>query len=76
MYALLERHAGKAWLRPFDTALHCTLHVASATGGRQEDSRYPRGVRAQRVLEPLLSLLAMHGIVELADGGPGEEVDG
>lgn len=76
VYALLERHAGKAWLRPFDTALHCTLHVASATGGRQEDSRYPRGVRAQRVLEPLLSLLAMHGIVELADGGPGEEVDG
>lgn len=73
VYALLHRHAGKAWLRPFDTALHCTLHISSATGGRQEDSRYPRGVRAQRVLEPLISLLAMHGIIELADGhAPGE----
>ncbi|MFB6889323.1 hypothetical protein ACFCX4_08420 [Kitasatospora sp. NPDC056327] len=68
VYALLHRHAGKAWLRPFDTALNCTMHIASATGGRQEDSRYPRGVRAQRVLEPLISLLAMHGIIELADG--------
>ncbi|MFI2606478.1 hypothetical protein [Kitasatospora sp. NPDC018619] len=75
VYALLDRHAGKAWLRPFDTALHCTLHVASATGGRQEDSRYPRGVRAQRVLEPLLSLFAMHGIVELAEGRSLHEVD-
>ncbi|MGW1175049.1 hypothetical protein ACWD4P_15155 [Kitasatospora sp. NPDC002543] len=75
VYALLDRHAGKAWLRPFDTALHCTLHVASATGGRQADSRYPRGVRAQRVLEPLLSLFAMHGIVELAEGRPVDEVD-
>ncbi|RGD62157.1 hypothetical protein DR950_34350 [Kitasatospora xanthocidica] len=75
VYALLDRDAGKAWLRPFDTALHCTLHVASATGGRQEDSRYPRGVRAQRVLEPLLSLFAMHGIVELPEGRPVDEVD-
>ncbi|MGW3040178.1 hypothetical protein ACWC9T_09050 [Kitasatospora sp. NPDC001159] len=75
VYALLHRHAGKAWLRPFDTALHCTMHIASATGGRQEDSRYPRGVRAQRVLEPLISLLAMHGIIELADGHTGVEVD-
>ncbi|MFD8781167.1 hypothetical protein [Kitasatospora sp. NPDC059599] len=74
VYALLHRHAGKAWLRPFDTALHCTMHIASATGGRQEDSRYPRGVRAQRVLEPLISLLAMHGIIELADGPTGPEV--
>ncbi|MGW6912655.1 hypothetical protein ACWGB8_02350 [Kitasatospora sp. NPDC054939] len=73
VYALLHRHAGKAWLRPFDTALHCTMHIASATGGRQEDSRYPRGVRAQRVLEPLISLLAMHGIIDLADGRTGTE---
>ncbi|GAA1269390.1 hypothetical protein GCM10009665_67390 [Kitasatospora nipponensis] len=74
VYALLHRHAGKAWLRPFDTLLRCTLHIASATGGRQQDGRYPRQVRAQRVLEPLVSLLAMHGMVEPAGGAAAQEV--
>ncbi|MFD7734468.1 hypothetical protein ACFV6F_29330 [Kitasatospora phosalacinea] len=67
VYALLHRHAGKSWLRPFDTALHCTMHIASATGGRQQDRRYPHGVRAQRVLEPLIALLAAHGVIDLPD---------
>ncbi|MFE0462035.1 hypothetical protein ACFW1A_22585 [Kitasatospora sp. NPDC058965] len=73
VYALLHRHAGQAWLRPFDALARCTLHVASATGGRPLAGRFPRPVRAQRVLEPLLSLLAMHGMVEPGDG-PAEEV--
>ncbi|WP_157537757.1 protein kinase family protein [Kitasatospora azatica] len=74
VYALLHRHAGKAWLRPFDTLLRCTLHIASATGGRQQDGRYPRQVRAQRVLEPLISVLAMHGMIQPAGGASAAEV--
>jgi hypothetical protein len=65
VYALLHRHAGRAWLRPFDSIRQCTLHVASATGGREEFGRYPRGVHALRVLEPLVSLLAMRGVIEV-----------
>ncbi|MFC1402452.1 MULTISPECIES: hypothetical protein [Streptacidiphilus] len=64
VYALLHRHAGRAWLRPFDAVRQCTLHVASATGGREDRGRYPRGVQPQRVLAPLVSLLAMHGLVQ------------
>ncbi|GAA1934016.1 TRAFAC clade GTPase domain-containing protein [Kitasatospora viridis] len=63
VFALLHQHAGRAWLRPFDSLRRCSLHVASATGGRQHDGRYRRRVRAQRVLEPLVSILAMHGMV-------------
>ncbi|MFI1189081.1 hypothetical protein [Streptomyces californicus] len=68
VHALLRRHAGQAWLRPFDAFRRCTLHVASATGGRESRGRYPAGARPRRVLEPLVSLLAMHGIIE-APGG-------
>lgn len=68
VHALLHRHAGQAWLRPFDAFRRCTLHVASATGGRESGGRYPAGARPRRVLEPLVSLLAMHGIIE-APGG-------
>ena len=67
VYALLHRHAGRAWLRPFDAVRQCTLHVASATGGREDQGRYPRGVQPQRVLAPLVSLLAMHGLVQAPD---------
>ncbi len=68
VYALLHRYAGKAWLRPFDAVRRCTLHVASATGGREDKGRYVHGVRPRRVLEPLLSLLAMHGLIEVPGG--------
>ncbi|MER0483563.1 hypothetical protein ABR737_35405 [Streptomyces sp. Edi2] len=68
VYGLLRRHAGQAWLRPFDTIRRCTLHVASATGGQEEHGRYPVGAGPRRVLEPLLSLLAMHGLIEVTGG--------
>ncbi|GAA0356302.1 hypothetical protein [Streptomyces blastmyceticus] len=68
VYGLLRHHAGQAWLRPFDTIRRCTLHVASATGGQEDNGRYPAGAGPQRVLEPLLSLLAMHGLIEVPDG--------
>ncbi len=64
VYALLRQHAGAAWLRPFDAFRRCTLHIASATGGRESQGRYPAGTGPRRVLEPLVSLLAMHGIIE------------
>ncbi|KIZ14745.1 hypothetical protein [Streptomyces natalensis] len=77
VYGLLRRHAGQAWLRPFDAIRRCTLHIASATGGQEDHGRYPAGAGPRRVLEPLLSLLAMHGLIEVPGGaeafavGPG-----
>ncbi|MFF3092002.1 hypothetical protein [Streptomyces cyaneofuscatus] len=68
VYALLRQYAGPAWLRPFDAFRRCTLHIASATGGQENRGRFPAGTGPRRVLEPLLSLLAMHGIIE-APGG-------
>ncbi|KAB2591008.1 hypothetical protein F5983_19350 [Streptomyces arboris] len=68
VYAFLRRYAGQAWLRPFDAFRRCTLHIASATGGQENQGRFPAGTGPRRVLEPLLSLLAMHGIIE-APGG-------
>uniref|UniRef100_A0AAU2VRF4 Serine/threonine protein kinase n=1 Tax=Streptomyces sp. NBC_00008 TaxID=2903610 RepID=A0AAU2VRF4_9ACTN len=68
VYALLRRFAGQAWLRPFDTIRRCTLHVSSATGGQEAEGRYPAGSGPRRVLEPLLSLLAMHGLIEVPGG--------
>ncbi|MFB7272713.1 hypothetical protein [Streptomyces sp. NPDC056244] len=68
VYGLLRRHAGQAWLRPFDAIRRCTLHVASATGGLEDRGRYPAGAGPRRVLEPLLSLLAMHGLIDVPGG--------
>ncbi|MGW5114067.1 hypothetical protein ACWEQ8_01235 [Streptomyces noursei] len=68
VYGLLRHHAGKAWLRPFDAIRRCTLHVASATGGQENNGRYPAGAEPRRVLEPMLSLLAMHGLIEVPGG--------
>lgn len=64
VYAFLRLHAQRPWLRPFESIARCTLHFASATGGRAEDGRYPHGVRARRVIEPLLSVLAMCGVID------------
>lgn len=68
VHGLLRHHAGQAWLRPFDAIRRCTLHVASATGGQEDHGRYPAGTRPRRVLEPLLSLLAMHGLIDVPGG--------
>ncbi|GHH13079.1 hypothetical protein [Streptomyces lanatus] len=68
VYGLLRRHAGQAWLRPFDAIRRCTLHIASATGGQEDQGRYPAGAGPRRVLEPLLSLFAMHGLIEVPGG--------
>ena len=68
VYGLLRRYAGQAWLRPFDAIRRCTLHIASATGGQEAHGRYPAGAEPRRVLEPLLALLAMHGLIDVPGG--------
>ncbi|MBB5933906.1 hypothetical protein [Streptomyces zagrosensis] len=68
VYTLLRHHAGQAWLRPFDAIRRCTLHIASATGGQEVHGRYPAGAGPRRVLEPLISLLAMQGLIEVPGG--------
>jgi len=66
-FALLHEHGAGSWLQPYYRCRKCTLHFASATGGEVVDSRYPRGARPSRVLEPLIALFAMTGVI----GGPG-----
>lgn len=76
VHGLLRRHAGQAWLRPFDTIRRCTLHVSSATGGQENQGRYPTGAGPRRVLEPLLALLAMHGLIDVPGGAEAFAVGG
>ncbi|MEO3859312.1 hypothetical protein [Acrocarpospora sp. B8E8] len=63
VYAFLHQHGAQGWLLPTARCRRCTLHFASATGGRQTNGRYLRQVRPQRVLEPLVAVLAMTGVI-------------
>ncbi|PRX98567.1 hypothetical protein [Allonocardiopsis opalescens] len=65
LYAYLHHdERARPWLKPYAEIERVTLHVTSATGGAKDDSDvYPRGVRPQRVLEPLIALLAMTGVL-------------
>jgi hypothetical protein len=63
VYAFLHCHGATAWLKPYLDCRRCTLHFASATGGEASDGRYPRGAHARRALLPLLSILAMSGLL-------------
>jgi hypothetical protein len=63
VYAYLCRRNAEAWARPFQECGRSTLHFVSATGSAKAERHYPRGVRPQRVLAPLLSLMAMTGVV-------------
>ncbi|TDC18536.1 hypothetical protein E1265_25085 [Streptomyces sp. 8K308] len=67
VYAFLRRHGSGAWLQPFTDSARCTLHFVSATGGRERGAVFPPGVAPRRVLAPLLSLLAMSGLLEGPD---------
>lgn len=63
-YSFLRHHTGQAWVGPFDSVLRCTLHFASATGSHDHEGRFPHGTRPLRVLEPLISVLAMCGLLD------------
>ncbi|WP_327006611.1 hypothetical protein OHA72_04630 [Dactylosporangium sp. NBC_01737] len=57
-FAYLHGRGRTALVAPFSRFRDCTLHFASATGGRAAaDGSFPRGARPQRCLEPLLALL-------------------
>ncbi|MEO3813187.1 hypothetical protein ABGB17_29650 [Sphaerisporangium sp. B11E5] len=71
VYAFLHQHGAQGWLLPAARCRRATLHFASATGGRSTDERFPRGVRPQRVLNPLIAMLAMTGVI---DGPEAKEV--
>ncbi|MET9225518.1 hypothetical protein [Lentzea sp. NPDC003310] len=71
VYAYLHHVGSGASLRPFEAFSRCTLHFTSASGGdalpKQADKEFPkyfpRGFRPSRVLEPLISILAMTGVI-------------
>lgn len=63
VYAYLHSKGAQAWTRPYDECAKATLHVASATGGAEQDGVYPRGVTPRRVLGPLIPVLAMTGVL-------------
>lgn len=69
VYAYLYERGAHAWNRPYRECSRATLHVVSAVGSdaiRDEgggDRFFDRGVNPRRVLRPLLSLLAMTGVL-------------
>ncbi|WP_242909299.1 ATP-binding protein [Actinomadura terrae] len=69
VYAYLHRREAHAWTRPYRECRHATLHVASATGSgaayddATDESYFTEGVHPRRVLQPLVSLLAMTGVL-------------
>jgi hypothetical protein len=70
-YAFLFQRGMHAWLRPYAAFRQATLHFVSATGTQgvpgtdefgTEFVDFSRGVRPKRVLDPLVSILAMSGM--------------
>jgi hypothetical protein len=65
VYAFLYSRDQTGTLAAFDAFRRCTLHFTSATGGDAgPDGTFERGIRPMRVLEPLISILAMTGVIE------------
>ncbi len=64
-YAYLRHVGAAAVLEPFAEFDRCTLHFVSATGKDVEhgERSYARGPNPIRVLEPLVSILAMAGVI-------------
>ncbi len=64
VYAYLHAHGAGAWTRPYRECRRATLHVASAVGSDAvADGTFVRGVTSCRVLNPLISLMAMTGVL-------------
>lgn len=66
VYSFLHAHDAAAWLGPFEEFRRCTMHFVSATGARDRDGRFPGGIRPRRVLEPIVSILAMCDMLDQA----------
>jgi hypothetical protein len=73
VYAYLAAKNALALTEPYEKCAKATLHVASATGGDEEEKNtvYPRGVRPRRVIRPLAAMLAM---TEVLTGREAERV--
>ena len=73
-YAFLKSRGVESWLVPVQKCADSTLHFASATGVEPQDGEYPeKAFRRQRVLRPLLSVLAMKGVLPRESLGAGRE---
>ncbi|WTW96443.1 hypothetical protein OG216_25110 [Streptomycetaceae bacterium NBC_01309] len=72
VYAFLHAHGARPWLRPFEEHRRCTGHFVSATGMAERNGEFPGGIRPRRVLDPLVSLLAMCKLLEV----PGADLIG
>ncbi|EOD67117.1 hypothetical protein [Amycolatopsis vancoresmycina] len=72
VYALLHRANATSMTKLYQDFRDCTMHFVSATGGAAgEDGRFGSGIRPMRVMVPLLSLLAMAGVVPVATRSQG-----
>lgn len=74
VYAFLHHTKAYGSLRPTSAFRRCTLHFVSASGGdalptEGPTARFVRGVRPVNVLQPLVSILAMSGMI------PGPDVE-
>jgi len=63
VYAVLDKFGAHFVRDLYERFDRCTLHFVSATGVAVEGKSYPRGVHPMRVLRPLISLLAMTGVL-------------
>ncbi|MFD9738395.1 hypothetical protein [Umezawaea sp. NPDC059074] len=63
VYAVLDQFGAHFVRDLYERFDRCTLHFVSATGVAVEGKSYPRGVHPMRVLRPLISLLAMTGVL-------------
>ncbi|GAA4232691.1 hypothetical protein GCM10022254_33260 [Actinomadura meridiana] len=63
VFAYMHQRDAEAWTRPYQECDRATLHVVSATG----TDAVERGVRPLRVLRPLVSLMAMTGLLTSAE---------
>jgi hypothetical protein len=66
VYAYLYTHSAERWLEPAAQCADSTLHFTSAAGFAPVGDTFPRPPRPRRVLKPLLSLLAMRGVLDPA----------
>lgn len=73
VYAYLHHTGQTGALRPFEAFRRCTMHFVSASGkdavpvdpdAERLDRRFPRGISPMHVLEPLVSILAMTGMLQ------------
>jgi hypothetical protein len=74
VYAFLHQVKAYGSLRPYSAFRRCTLHFVSASGGDAvrtggTQARFVRGLHPVNVLQPLVSILAMSGMI------PGPEAE-